>query len=258
MSDSQPLSVQSWSDVYQLLRAKAEASRGTITLTPSDAPRVTYPHTISRDAFALVLVFDTAVNEHASANVVTRWIWESDLLSGEPEDSTDPYVGNRSLWDTLPAVASELDRVQAPLPAQSVIDDAIRELETPRPTVADEIRNGATTMLVTVFIESTWKAMAQRQLQFFCRLRGEQVAGNPFVPSIPATGNADVLSLADYWTDQLARIGARATDTYHRMVYSCWREVLYRVQRHAKHAPAHETYVHNTEFWTALTRRIRS
>jgi hypothetical protein len=251
MSESQPLSPQSWSDVYQLLRAKAEASRGTITLTPSDAPSVTFPHTTSRDAFSLALVFDTAVNDHASGHVANRWIWESDLLAGEPEDSTDPYVGNRSLWDTLPVIATELDRVQAPLPDQSLIDDAIGEMETPRPTVADEIRNGATTMLVTVFTESTWRAMAQRQLEFFCRLRGE-LPGNPFVPSIPATGNADVLSLADYWTDQLARIGARASDTYHRMVYSCWREVMHRVQRHARHAPANETYIHNSELWTAL------
>ena len=58
------------------------------------------------------------------------------------------------------------------------------------------------------------------------------------MPAVPATCNADVLALADYWTDQLARVGAHASDTYHRLVYSCWREVLHRVMRYAKHGPA--------------------
>jgi hypothetical protein len=251
MSDSPSLSVQSWSDVYQMLFANAEASRGTVTLAANGGSSATFPYTTSRDAFAIALVFDIAVNNHTSGPIVARWIWESELLAGEPADSTDTYVGNRSFWETLAAVAIELDRVRAPLPALSLIDDARRELETARPA-AQQLCNTAGTTLVTVLSEPSWKTMALRQLEFFRVLRGEADGDSPFVPAVPATCNADVQALADYWTDQLARVGHSASDTYHRLVYSCWREVLHRVMQYAKHAPAHDTYVHNTEFWSAL------
>jgi hypothetical protein len=252
MSNSHPFSVQSWSDIYRMLFAAAERSRGTVTLTADGGPSITFPYTTSRDAFAIALVFDIAVDNHASAPLVARWIWESELLSGEPEDSTDTYVGNRSFWETLAAVADELDRVRAPLPVLSLIDNARRELETARPAAAQRMRNTAATLLVTVFEEPSWKAMAVRQLEFFCMLRGTTDRGTPFVLDVPRTCNADVLSLADYWTDQIARIGHAASDTFHRLVYSCWRETLHCVIRNAKHAPAHDTYAHNAEFWSAL------
>ena len=84
MSNSHSFPIRSWSDVYQRLRAKAEASRGIVTLTASTTPGATFPHTTSRDAFAIALVFDTAVNDHAFGSLVARWIGESDLLAGEP------------------------------------------------------------------------------------------------------------------------------------------------------------------------------
>jgi hypothetical protein len=252
MSASHPFAIQSWSDIYHRLHAKAETGRGTTTLISGGVPSIMFPLTTVREAFAIALVFDAAVHDHASGMLVARWVGESALLAGEPDDSTDTYVGNRSLWGTLAAAAVELDRMHAPLPALSLIDDAIRELEITRPLRAQVARDPAETRLVTVLSEPSWKAMALRQLEFFRVLRGETDGGNPFVPTVPATYNADVLALADYWTDQLARVGANASDTYHRLVYSCWREVLHRVMRYAKHGPAHSTYIHNTEFWSAL------
>jgi hypothetical protein len=235
-----------------MLRARAEASRGTVTIAPNGVPSTTWPHTTSRDAFAIAPVFDTAIDEHASPACVARWIVETNLLAGESEDCTEPYLGNRSLWETLAAAAVELDRVHAPLPALSVIEDAMRELETARPMAARELRNTSETVLVTVLAEPSWRAMALRQLDFFRALRGEIASANPFAPTVPATCNADVLALAEYWTHQLARIGSNANDTFDRLLYSCWREVLHRVLRDARHAPAHEPYQHNAEFWTAL------
>ena len=251
MSNSRQFFIFSWSDVYQQLRAKAEASRGMAGLYASTTPGATFPHTTSRDVFAIALVFDAAVNDHASRTLVARWIGESDLLAGEPEGSTETYVGNRSFWETLSAAAIELDRVHAPLPAMSLIDEAVRELEATRP-IAQQMHHTAETMLVTVLTEPSCQAMAVRQLEFFRMLRGPAVGENPSRPIVPATCNADVLVLADYWTDQLARVGANARDTYHRLVHSCWRDVLHRVMRHAKHAPALDIYVHNAEFWNAL------
>jgi hypothetical protein len=242
--------VYSWFDVYQMLRHKAEASRGTITLTSDGVPTVSFPRTTVRDAFAIALVFDSAVHDRASRATAMRWLREADLLTGEAEDSTHTYVGNRSLWETLAAVALELDHAHASLPPRSVLDDVLRTLEVSASASAP--RNATAPMFVTLLTEPSWKAMALRQFEFFCSLRGEMAGGNPLAPTIPATRNADVLALADYWTEQLTRVGDNASDTYHRMVYSCWREVLHRVRQHAEHAPAHDIYIHNNDFWTAL------
>ena len=86
-------------------------------------------------------------------------------------------------------------------------------------------------MLVTVFSEPTWKAMAVRQLEFFRALRGEMRGGGRFLPAVPCTRNVDVLALATYWTEQLARAGDNASNTFHRLLYSAWREVVHRVMR---------------------------
>ncbi len=51
--DQAILRFQSWAEVYQMLRAKAEASRGTVTVAPQGAPGTAWPHTTSRDAFAV-------------------------------------------------------------------------------------------------------------------------------------------------------------------------------------------------------------
>jgi hypothetical protein len=223
-----------------------------VTVAPHGAPGTAWPHTTSRDAFAVALVFDAAIDEHASGAMVARWIVESDLLAGEPDDAVDPYVGNRSLWETLAAAAVELDRAHAPLPKSSAIEDALRELETVHPAAPRERRNTSGTMLVTVFAEPTWRAMALRQLDFFRALRGGAARCNPFELPVPTTTNADVVALAVYWSDQLAHLGSSANDTHHRLVYSCWREVVHRVLRDAKTAPGREPCRHNLEFWTSL------
>src|SRR5262249_34907192 len=153
---------------------------------------------------------------------------------------TETYLGNRSLWETLGVAAVELDCMHAPLPELSAIDDAMRELETARPVSARDRRNATATMFVTVFAEPSWRAMAGRQLEFFQALRGTTAGSDAFAPPIPATSNGEVLALADYWTDQLARAGGSARDTFHRVLYSSWRDVVRRVFADCRHAPAHE------------------
>jgi hypothetical protein len=242
-----PFSVHSWNDLYQILRAKAEATRGIHTV--DSAHGISYPRTTIKDAFAIVVVFDEAVYDQCSAACIVRWISESDLLVGEPEDCTDIYVGNRSLWETLAAVAIELDRAGAALPSPKLIDAALRELSTKHGEPAQP-RPGSGSPIVTVFAEPTWKAMAVRQLDFFRALRGE-VRGPQSTSAVPATRNADVVLLADYWTGQIERNGEDARDTFHRLLYSAWREVVHNV-KHAASLPPAEPYARNFEFWSAL------
>ena len=252
MSTSPSRAFQSWSEIYQMLRAKAEATRGTVTITASDAPAATFPHTTSSDAFEIMIVFDTAVHEHVSGPLVDRWITESDLLAGEPDASMERYIGNRSFWETIAIVAIELDRLHAPLPSQVSIDEAIAQLDEPLPVDPQNVRNARGSSIVTAFVEPTWMAMATRQFEFFRALRGEDATKLAFLPPIPATCNADVLQLATYWSEQLTRAGGSASDTFHRLLFSSWRDAVQDVVRHCREAPQHHVYPLNGPFWRAL------
>ncbi len=253
MSDNYPFSVRSWSDVFRTLRTRAEASRGTISLAPDGegSSGQTWPRTTALDVLAICAAFDDAIHAHGSESLVQRWTAECDLVGGETADTlADTYIGNRSFWSTLASAVTELDRVHAALPGPEVWATAERELATARQPTPP--RNASGGLIVTMFTERTWRAMAERQLMFFRLMRGECDGVDAGVPRVPETRNGDVLELARYWTDQLARIGQHPTDTFHRIVYSCWRDVLTQVAQSAKHAPAAQTYEHNPEFWSAL------
>lgn len=249
MSDLYPFSVRCWCDIYQVLRAKAEAERGTVAHTPNGALTGSFPRTTARDAFAIAMVFDQAVTDSASSHTAKRWAIETELLAGEADDDTI-YVGNRSLWDTLAAAAIDLDAGQVKCPPPNLIDAALHQLAT-HPDAPPRPRNAANAHLLTVFEEPTWRAMAARQVGFFRALRGEERDTSRGLPAVPCTRNADVLALADYWTTQLACRGQDAHDTFHRLLHSAWREVLHQVKS-AERLPASETYAHNHEFWTSL------
>jgi hypothetical protein len=252
MTTSPSRTFHSWSEIYQALRAKAEASRGTVTVTTNDAPAATFPHTTSSDACEILIVFDTAVHEPARGARVDRWITESDLLAGEPDDSAERYVGNRSFWETIVIAAIELDRLHAPLPAQTSVDDAIEKLDEALGTPAQNVRNARSSPIVTAFCEPTWMAMATRQFEFFRTLRGEDATKLVFLPPVPATCNGDVLLLATYWSEQLTRAGGNASDTFHRLLFTNWRDAVQDVVRHTSQAPPHRVYPLNAPFWRAL------
>jgi hypothetical protein len=89
-------------------------------------------------------------------------------------------------------------------------------------------------------------------------LRGEDRIVHHRLPIIPRTCNADVLELARYWTEQLARIGSDALDTHERLVYTRWPEVVGNVVQFAKRAHPRATYPLNAEFWIALAMLAQS
>src|SRR5882757_2796905 len=149
----------SWFELYQRLSALAESTRGMITVTDPDEGSVSFPRTMSKDAYAVAIVFDGAIHAHGSRSLVARWEGESDLLDGEPDGDPSVYVGNRSFWDTLGDAAQELDRVHVALPDAQLVEAALQELRTPR-EVTEPRHTGA--LLVTVFSDPTWRGMALR------------------------------------------------------------------------------------------------
>ncbi|HEU4729260.1 MAG TPA: hypothetical protein VFT22_15270 [Kofleriaceae bacterium] len=236
-----------------MLRAKAEASRGSVTITiPSDdAPSTGYPRTTVRDAFSIALVFDAAIHHHAPSALAGRWAAETETLASTPEHSSEVYLGNRSLWEILAIAAIELDRAHVAPPPPALIEDAMRALGTTPRDPGRTAEDDSGTLLVTVLTAPTWQAMFLRQLEFFRVLRGETLGDNLFMPSVPRTSNADVLALATYWADQLAAI-SDGGGIYRRVRASCWREVLHQVMHRARRGMPHDTFAHNAAVWTAL------
>jgi hypothetical protein len=250
MSPEPTPSLRSWSDVFHALRSQAEAQRGAITAPFPDAQDAfTFPRTTGQDVLAISVVFDGALRAHASSSILQRWLAENDLIASQsPWTLADPYVGNRSYWSTLAIVAIELDRVHAPLPDADLWNGAMEQLSA----ASGPLRNAAGAMLITLFTAPTWAEMAERQVQLFRVLRGEDRIDHPRLPSVPRTCNADVLELARYWTEQLARIGSDPSDTHARLAYAHWPDVVGNVVRFAKRGNPRAPYIHNAEFWIAL------
>ncbi|MGH7633185.1 MAG: hypothetical protein ACRENC_05610, partial [Gemmatimonadaceae bacterium] len=98
--------LHSWFDVFQILRAEAEAHRGAITVPAPDAEDAfCFPRTTGQDVLAISVPFDGAVRTSASATVLQRWLAENELIATQsPWTLADPYVGNRSYWSTLAIV----------------------------------------------------------------------------------------------------------------------------------------------------------
>jgi hypothetical protein len=242
-------SLRSWSDVVHALRAEAEAHRGAILLSPDTPDEITFPRTTGQDVLAISIVFSEPVRAHASRSVVQRWGAEIDLLTNEsPWTLADTYVGNRSFWSTVAAVAIDLDRVHAALPGAEFWDMVMKQLGTERGPLC----NAAGPMLITLFTAPTWAEMVERQLQLFRVLRGEEQVDPAASPVVPCTCNADVLELARYWTEQLARIGSDPYQTHARLAFIGWPAVLHDVIRFAKLGDPRAIYFRNAEFWTAL------
>src|SRR5262249_33501686 len=154
---------------------------------------------------------------HAPVALVERWATETDLVHGEPDEMrVEQYVGNRSFWLTLVAVAVELTRLNVPTPAPNAWSTALAELATDRMRLG----NADASVVLSLFVEKSWEAMAERQLEFFHALRGSERTLGQLVHLVPRTCNADVLSLATYWSEQLSLVGADPIDTHHRLIYS--------------------------------------
>jgi len=238
--------IHSWNDLVSALFTQADAHRGSITLLETN-PLITFPRTTGRDVFVISAMVDPFVRAHASAEVAQGWIAESELLAAEGDSLSETYVGNRSFWTTLAAVARDLDRSHTALPSREELHATMHELARER------TRNTSEAKLITLLTAPTWGDMLDRQLQLFRILRGEDSGCDPAVSIVPRTTNSDVLELARYWYDQIARIGDDAEITQLRLVLSKWRIVVRRVLQYAQYGHPGDEYGHNAEFWRALT-----
>ncbi len=106
MSEPVQNSYSSWAEIYQSLRARAEASRGAQSEQADGVPEAT-PNTTVADGYRMALVFDRSIYDHTPAPLISRWTAVTERLIGEPENAPGPYVANRALWGAFATAALE-------------------------------------------------------------------------------------------------------------------------------------------------------
>jgi hypothetical protein len=277
MFTSNLCSVRSWSEVYKLLRAKAEAGRGVVMQSPVDhGAQMFYPRTTVRDAHALASVFDDAIIGHAPLALVGDWDVLTDVLALLPEDISDVYVGNRSLWELLAEATRELDRVHVAPPAPALIDAALRVLGAPSrdflqqeardpapvpreagvpscdPTGPEGHRNATSANTGASPAAMTWSEVALMQLDVFQQLRGDDSVSGHLLSRAPRTTVADVRKVAAYWSSLAKEADPSFEGKSTRAVFERWRSILSEVDRIPSDADPQAVYSHNLDFWEAV------
>lgn len=237
--------IYSWIDGYVALRARAFDVCGSIELDTG----ARWPRTAGEDAVAIAALFDSAIRTHATPGVMLRW--RATLTDLEREAVAEPhrtYAENRTLWSSIEAAAVFLDDVAATPPSPAMWDALIDQIGVhPRnagPSSKDPFGLSAPTF------DDLWRV--QRDL--FAQKHGfDQPEPPPGMGmkgmKIPRTTNAEVIQIAAYWTDQLAKV--RAVVGYQAAVEK-WRTALADIDKLAKPGKPDEVYAKNNEFWHTL------
>jgi hypothetical protein len=233
-------------DAYLAIRQRAVALRGLLE-TPSDWMSFpTCPCTTGADAIDIAAVFDPAIRACGTLGLQLRWESRMHELACDAilyERQT--YPENRPFWSTVEAAAVQLDDICAPLPSEAVWNQLIAELgQLSAPRNAGPSTDGP----FGHFDVKTYDELFTAQRTFLASKRGFDVHP-PGTFKVPRTTNQDVLQLAAYWTDQLAK--AKHASNYDA-VAARWKTALADVDGHAKPGTPDDVYMKNDDLWHAL------
>lgn len=159
------------------------------------------------------------------------------------------YARNDEFWPALLSLAIHVGAsAEAPRPWTFYL--LVGDLLDPHRRNGAPIERGNTIEFPSA---ATWDEAAQMQRTYFIKLRGEDVVTGGLISHVPRTTNSDVMQLATYWSNHLARVGEHhAADISYRHVVDRWKTAVADVGRLARKADPTTTYPRNTEFWTAL------
>jgi hypothetical protein len=237
--------IHSWTDGYVAVRYRAFEMCGSIELDTG----ARWPRTTGEDVVAIAALFDPAIRTHATPGVLRRWRTTlADLEREAIAAPSDTYSENRAFWSSLEAAAVFLDDMAVIPPVPAVWDALIDQIGVhPRnagPSSKDPFGLTAATF------DDLWTA--QRKL--FADKHGFD---QPDPPTgfgmkglkIPRTTNAEVVQLAAYWSDQLAK--AREVMGYQSAVEK-WKAAAVDVDKLAKAGKPDDVYPNNNQLWHTL------
>ena len=244
--------VTTWLDGYLELRHRAFTARGAIEL--DDGAR--WPRTTGEQVAAIAAAFTPAIRANAAPRVVTRWrAVLTDIQRDALADLHDTYIGNRTFWATLEAVAVYLDNLALRPPAMRAWSTlfAIIDAADDGPRNAGPSGDGPFKHFDGI---QTFDDLYNAEFKYLRELRGDdKMQPDPGMSgverTIPRTNNADVIALADYWTRQLSDVkDIMGTDA----VTKTWRAAMADVDRLARRADPNAVYTKNNAFWRALSQ----
>ena len=238
--------IHSWVDGVLALRERAYATRGFVEL--DDGSR--WPRTTGTDVIAIAAFVDPLVKKHGTLGILRRWrATLADLQREALPAAHDTYAENRTFWASLEATVVYLDDVAVASPSPALWDALVADIGARRnigPSGDDPISHFDNI--------KTYDDLYTAQLKLLKAKRGTDALDQPAGFSggkrdIPRTTNADVLQLATYWSNELAKVKHVFG---HDGVVARWTPVIADVDKLAKPGRPDDVYAKNNEFWREL------
>ena len=238
--------IHSWLDGHLVVRDRAYQTRGFVQLESG----ARWPRTTGADVVAIAALVDAAAKRYGTPGVLRRWhATLADLQRNALRSPADIYLENQTLWASLESTAIYLDDVAAAPPSPVLWDALLDELSARRNV-------GPTTDGPIAHFDNikTYDELFNAQLTFLREKRGADTLEQPAGFSggsrpTPRTTNADVLQLATYWSNELAKVKHVMG---HDGVVARWTPVLADVDKIAKPGKPDAAYAKNNEFWREL------
>jgi hypothetical protein len=236
--------IHTWIDAHLAVRTRAYETRGSIQLDSG----ARWPRTTGADIIAIAALFDHAVRTHATPGIARRWRGTlADLERGALPAPHETYGENRTFWPTLESVSVFLDDVAVAPPAPALWDALISEIGADLRNVGPTEDGPIAHFDGIKTFDDLWNA----QRKYLADKRGSDklpppagMGGGDMV--IPHSTNQDVLQIATYWSDQLAK--AKHVMGYDTAVAK-WKGAMADVDKLAKPGKPTDVYPKNNEFW---------
>ena len=238
--------IHSWVDGHLAIRERAYQIRGFVEIDSG----ARWPRTTGADVIAIAALVDPAIKKHGTPGVLRRWMATlADLQRDALPAAQDTYPENRTFWASLESTVIYLDDVAVAPPSTALWDALLAELSTRR-------NIGPTTDGPIAHFDNikTYDDLYNAQLRFLKEKRGTDARDQPPGFSggkrdIPRTTNADVLQLATYWSNELAKVKHVFG---HDGVVARWAPVVADVDKLAKPGKPDAVYAKNNEFWREM------
>ena len=236
--------IHSWIDGHLAVRHRAYETRGFVELSGVSGR---WPRTTGADVVMIAALVDPAMRANGTPGVLRRWhATLEDLERNALKAPRATYAENRAFWSGFEAATIFLDDMAVMPPAPELWDALIAELSAPR-------NAGPTTDGPIAHFDgiATYDDLFNAQLKFLIDKRGSDTLDQPpgFMGGsrpIPRTTNSDVLQLATYWTNELAKVKHVFG---HDGVVARWTPVVADVDKLAKPGKPDDVYAKNNEFW---------
>jgi len=226
-----------WTEIFLALKHRARELRGGATHEDER-----WPLTTTADVVAIVaLVHPIACATELPPLTEQRWSRAMDeLVDHGFATSAALYAHNRSFWSALARLCVDLEEIDAPLPDPAVCELVLDELGA----ITVEAQRNANAPHSPAM--RTYDQLWQTQRDGLATLRGFDAPAPG--ESVPRTTNGDVVQLATYWTDALARARGVGLDG----AIATWKLALTDIEQLAKPGKPDEVYAKNRELWQVM------